>query len=40
MGKEVIMKQVENKVTVKIINKATREVVAEFNSDEHEVLIE
>ena len=30
----------KDKVTVKIINKTTQEIVAEFNSDEYEVLIE
>lgn len=34
------MKKNEDKITVKIINKATQEIVAEFSGDEHEVLIE
>ena len=34
------MKKNKDKITIKIINKATQEIVAEFNGDEHEVLIE
>ena len=34
------MKRNKDKIIVKIINKATQEIVAEFNSDEHKVLIE
>ena len=30
----------KDKVTVKIINKATQEIIAEFSGDEYEVLIE
>lgn len=30
----------KDKVTVKIINKATQEIIAEFNGNEYEVLIE
>lgn len=36
----MICKMNKDKVIVKIINKATQEIIAEFNNDEHEILIE